>query len=330
MAHPEQEAVEADTNSGDPLDDIAKFIDDEPEDLPDEGGDNPEDTDLTDDDLPDEGEEEQQDAEPEAAIRAPVSLNKEQREAFAQLPPELQKVWADGEAQRNREVQAKTTEAAEAKRNAQAVAQAELAQIQRQYADELEIYASAFKPVKPDYSLLATDPQAFAIETAQYEQLSAQYDQLMQQVARKREEADQFDHALWQHNVQQEQAKIRAEWPDFADPAKAQDVVATIQSAAELLGRSMDSLRNADAQDILNLKLISELKGKADKYDALMSRKMANVRAAKALPKVATPGTVPSRNPSKAQRSDAAWQRARSSKSGEDYADFLEASGVKL
>src|SRR3546814_9927583 len=95
-------------------------------------GDEPEDTDDTDDVD-----------EPATAIEPPVSFNKEQKAAFAQLPPELQQTIADTEAQRNREVQLRTTEAAEAKRNAAAEAQSQLAAIQRQNADELATNAKA-------------------------------------------------------------------------------------------------------------------------------------------------------------------------------------------
>lgn len=338
MAHPEsQEAVAADNQSGDPLDAILKFVpgeepdkQEEEEDAPSDSGDDAD----TDEAEPDEGDAEDDDGEddeadePIEAIKPPVSLNKEQKAAFEQLPPDLQKVWAETEAQRNREVQLKTTEAAEAKRTAITQAQSELAQIQQQYAAELEVFAQAFIPIEPDLGLLATDPQAYAEQVAYSKQQAAQYQYMMQQIGGLREQSQQFTQQQQAHVAQAELAKLAASLPEWNDAAKRAELIPVLTEIGHELGYSDELMAQAGADDIMALKKASEWKSKAEKYDAWQSRKMQNVRAAKALPKVAKPGVTPSGNPSKAARADAAWQRAKVSRSGDDFADFLEAKGI--
>lgn len=330
-AHPEGEAVEA--GSADPLDEILKFAEDEEQDDPadDDGGEDPEDELEDDESEGDDPEEEEEGDEPdEPAITPPVSLNKEQKAAFAQLPPDLQKVWAESEAQRNRDVQIKTTEAAEAKRNAATEAQGELAQIRRQYAQELEVYAQAFVPIRPDPALIAEDPYAYAQQVQYAEQQQAQYDQIMQQVAAARHQAGQFDQQAHQATLQSEHKKLVDAWPEWGDPAKRAELAQSVTAIGSELGYTPEVLAQAGASDILALKKVAELKAAADKWHDFQARKMANVRAAKDLPKVARPGNAQSRNPSKAAKAGAAWQRAKVSKSGDDFADFLEATGVTL
>lgn len=337
MAHPEgQEAVAADTNSGDPLDAILKFVpgegpeeeQEEEEDAPSDSGDDADDdADPDEGDAEEEGEDDSAD-EPEEVIKPPVSLNKEQKAAFEQLPSDLQKVWAETEAQRNREVQLKTTEAAEAKRTAITQAQSELAQIQQQYAAELEVFAQAFQPIEPDYSLLATDPQAYAEQVAYSKQQAAQYQYMMQQIGGLREQSQQFTAQQQAQTAQAEMAKLAASLPEWSDPAKRAELIPVLTEIGHELGYSDELMAQAGADDIMALKRASEWKSKAEKYDAWQARKMQNVRAAKALPKVAKPGTTPSGNPSKASRANAAWERAKVSRSGDDYADYLEAKGI--
>lgn len=325
--------VEQEAAPANPLDDILKLAGEEPEEEESPEGDGdlePEDESEGDEpEEEDEGEADEAD-EPTEAIKPPVSLNKEQRAAFEQLPPELQKVWAETEAQRNEQVRQKTTEAAEATRNATAVAQSQLAAIQQQYATELEVYAQAFQPVKPDYNLLATDPAAYAQQSAIYEEMSAQYDTLMQQVAQVRGQAQQAQYQAAQQNIEAEQALLKAQWPEILDPAKQADIWNSIVETGKDLGFSQDNLSNSSASELLALKTANEWRAKAAKWDAFQSSKMHKVRAAKALPKVATPGTAAPRTASKADKAATAFNRARQSRSGVDYAEFLEASGISL
>lgn len=316
-----------------PLDDILRLAGEEP----DEQAPEPEEEEQPTEDEAEGEEPETEDEEGEAddadepveAIKPPVSLNKEQRAAFEQLPPDLQKVWAESEAQRNEQVRIKTTEAAEATRNATSQAQAELAEIQKQYAAELEVYAEAFRPVKPDLSLLATNPAEYAQQSALYEQMDAQYQELMQRSQAAKGQSQQLDSARQAEMMKSEQARLRTEWPDILDPAKQADLWDGIVKTGQDLGFDPAMFQNANATEVLALKKASEWKAKAERWDAFQASKMTKVRAAKALPRVSTPGTAAAK-PSKSQQADNAFARARQTRSGDDYAAFLEASGIKL
>jgi hypothetical protein len=130
----------------------------------------------------DEPNDEDDEAQPEP-IAAPVSWDKDAKEAFAQLPRELQETVAEREAQRDKAIQTATTEAANAKRNATVEANAMFAETQRQYASHLEQLASRFAPQRPDPALLAQDPQTFYYLQGQYEQEVAQQQDMQQRAA---------------------------------------------------------------------------------------------------------------------------------------------------
>lgn len=338
MAHPQAEAVEPAISLDDQILEAAGIETDEPkeEDEPsddpaEEGEEGDEPTEELEEESKDEPEgEEDEPAEPTEAIKPPVSLNKDQKAAFAQLAeanPELAKVWAESEAQRNREVQIKTTEAAEATRNATTAAQAQVAEIQRHAAAELEVYAQAFIPSKPDVSLLASDPLAYAQEVALSEQMQAQHDAIMQRVSELRNGAGRLDDATRQADIANNQAILREAWPEILDPSQSATLWQGIVEVGSELGFTPELLNQANANEMLALRQAGEWRGKAAKWDAYQARKMANVRAAKELPRAAKPGTSPSRQTSKASRADAAWRRASVTRNNDDLADFYEAAG---
>ena len=336
MAHPNAEAVEQSAEPGSALDDILKFAGEEPDQpLPEEEEEEKPETEEGDEP---EAEEETLDDEDEAdepleVIKPPVSFNKEMQAKFnalAETDPELAKAFADHELQRNEQVRLKTTEAAEATRNATAVAQAQLAAIQQQYATELEVYAKAFMPVKPDLALLANDPAAYAQQAAIYEEMAAQHDALMQQVYQARGQAQEFQVQASQQDIAAEQALLKAQWPEILDPAKQAELWSGLVETGGELGFTAENLGNSSASEMLALKKASEWRAKAAKWDAFQSSKMAKIRAAKDLPKVATPGTGARVNQSKADKAAAAFNRAKVSRSANDYVDFFEASGISL
>lgn len=342
MAHPQAEAVEPTISLDDQILEAAGIETDEPKEEEEpaddpaaegEEGDEPtEDAEEQSDE--DEAESEGDDGqEPAEVIKPPVSLNKDQKAAFAQLAeasPELAKVWAESEAQRNREVQIKTTEAAEATRNATTAAQAQVAEISRHYASQLEVYARAFIPSEPDLSLLATDPVAYAQEVALSRQMQAQHDELMQQVAEIRGGATQLDSAQQQQDIANNQAVLREAWPEILDPSQQPALWQGIVDVGSELGFTPELLNQANATEMLALRKARDWQTKAAKWDAHQARKMQNVRAAKELPKASKPGTSPSRQASKVSRADAAWERTRQSRNPTDFADYLENSGINL
>ncbi len=285
-----------------------------------EEGDEPE----TDEEEADENEEQ------ETAIPAPVSFNAEEKAVFATMTPEQQQAVAAIEARRNADVQKATTAAAEAKRNARSEAEAQLAQIQRQYATELEQYAKAFEVQEPDYSLIATNPQAFAQQMAYYKQAQAEKDNLSQQSQAALRQAQQIEQQQEQQWEAEQQAILAREIPEWSDPVKRNELVNQLISIGRDLGFEDDALSNVDATELLALRKIATDRDKAAKYDKLMAGKMEAVRAAKGkpAPMTAKPGTAQPRGSGQKRALAEATQRLRSSGSDADAMAAFEAMGL--
>lgn len=332
MAHPSNgaEASEAPASSGDAIEDFADFLDaneigvEDEEDTPEEGEES----------EPEEQAEEAQDEadEPTEAIDPPVSWGQDAKELFSQLPADLQKQVAERETQRERFVQQKAAEAAEAKRTASVEAMNAFAETQRQYATELEQYASLLAPQAPDPLLLQQDPVAFYQLQAQYEQAKVQHQSMAQRSAQAREEAAWREQQAEAAQLQADMAILEQAIPEWSDVAKRQELLTDVVRIGADLGYSDDVMRMASAQDIIALRKASEWKAKAAKYDALQKTKMETVRAAKSLPKVVKPGVAPTRGEINTTKSDRAWQNVKSARTKEQkanaFADYLETSGL--
>lgn len=326
-AHPETEAVDGSDDAA--LDAFDNILSEEQDD-----GDPAEEIEP---DSPDEGdepetdeEEADEDEEQETAIPAPVSFNADEKAAFAALPPELQQSVAAIEARRNADVQKATTAAAEAKRNARSEAEAQLAQIQRQYATELEQYAKAFEVPKPDYGLLETNPRLFAQQLARYEQArddKAYLEETSQATIRQAQQIEQQQEQQWEA---EQQAILAREIPEWSDPAKRNELVNQLISIGRDLGFADDALSNVDATELLALRKIATDRDKAAKYDKLMAGKMEAVRAAKGkpAPMTAKPGTAQPRGSGQKRALTEATQRLRQSGSDADAMAAFEAMGL--
>lgn len=281
-----------------------------------------------------EAEEEEADEEGEqeevSAIPAPVSFNAAEKAAFAELPPELQQSVAAIEARRNSDVQKATTAAAEAQRTANAKAEAQLAQIQRQYASELEQYAKALEVQEPDYSLIATNPQAFAQQMAYYKQAQAEQAALSQQSQAALRQAQQIEQAQQQQWEAEQQAILAREIPEWNDPVKRNELVNQLVSIGRDLGFEDDALSNVDATELLALRKIATDREKAEKYDKLMAGKMEAVRAAKGKPAPMTnkPGAAQPRGSGQKRALNEATQRLRKSGSDADALAAFDAMGI--
>jgi hypothetical protein len=90
-------------------------------------------------------------------------------------------------------------------------------------------------------------------------------------------------------------------------------------------------IAEARATDIIAMRKVAELKAKADKYDALQAKKMEKVRAAKGLPRVATPGVPQGAEQTRLARKDAAFERAKTSGGQarvEAFDEYLKAAKI--
>jgi len=362
-AHSQEIAEAADVRSFDNTDDAAAALDalfaededDEEQPDPDTEADEVEDEG---EELDDE-----QDDEPEIpAIEPPVSLTAEEKARFAQLPTEAQQFLNEVETRRNRDVQQVTTKAAEAQRTAEAAAAnaameaqqllnevetrrnrdvqqvttkaaeaqrtAEAAaanaamEAQRATAEKYHQFVSSYAPQPPDPNLAYTNPQAFIAQQAQYQQQFAQHQEIVQRIDAMKAQADQHFMAQ-QHEWSRQQVAELMKVPEFADPAKRQTFIETLTNVGLELGFDREAMADASAAEILALKRVSEMKVKAEKYDALTSRKMQRVRDAKST----KPNTAQPIGAGKVRNRNETMQRVRASGSVDDAAAAILALG---
>lgn len=333
MAHPQSaEASVVPANDGSTVGDFADFLDSidvgDDEDEEDSGAD----PDEVDGEEPETDDTTDDEAEPETpAIDPPVSWSADAKELFAQLPPELQSQIAERETQRERAIQKATTDAAEARRNAAVEANAQFAGVARQYAEQLEHYASLMSPQRPSPALLQQDPVRFYQMQAEYEAAVAQHSDMQRRAEQSRAQALELERQAEAEIVARDNHLLATEIPDWVDPAKRYALLTDLEKVGAELGYPQELMTAANAHDILALRKAAEWRSKAAKYDALQGTKMAKVRAAKALPKVSKPGVAPSNGEISASRAEAAWQGVKGARSKNAQADafaaFLETGG---
>lgn len=329
-AHLDTEAAPA--SSGDAVEDFADFVDtheeekEETDDLPLEGEEALEADEPESDDTQDEGDEQD-----DPAIDPPISWGTDAKELFGQLPADLQKQVVEREAQREKFVQQKSAEAAQARQTASAEAAAQFADQQRQYASELEQYASYFAPQAPNPAMASTDPVAFIQLNAQYQAELAQQQQLQQRSYQARQEADYRSQQAEAAQFQADIAILEQAIPEWSDVAKRTEMLTDVTRIGAELGYTNEIMAQASAADVLALRKAAEWKAKASKYDALQKTRMETVRSAKTLPKVSRPGTAPTRGEVSNARAQQSWQNVKGAKSKDAqaaaFADYLENSG---
>ena len=329
-AHPVSEAS-APANSVDAVEDFADFLDDSGELEASEEEEEDEQSDEGEEALDEEAHDESDEQEELPAIEPPVSWGTDAKELFAQLNPALQQQIVEREAQREKFIQTKAQEASEAKRSARIEAESAFAERQRQYANEVEYFASQLAPQRPDPAILQQNPVLFYQLQAEYEQGVAQQQQLQQRAIQAREEARQREEFAAYEQLQADMAVLAQQVPDWADEGKRAAFLTDVTKVGVELGYPQELLAQATAQDVLALKKALDWKSKAAKYDALQKTKMEKVRSAKTLPKVVKPGVAPTRGEINSNRAQRAWEGVKTARSKEAQADafatFLETSG---
>lgn len=185
------------------------------------------DPEATDDDAapedPASGEE--VDTEPETAIEPPASWTADAKEAFSKLPPDLQKYVSDRESERDRGINAKLSEAAEARKKYESEAQT-TAQERQRYAEGLKsLYQlqAIIDPVLAEgnqtdwLKLSQEDPAGYVQKRAQFEQRV----QVMQAVQGEIQRVTQQQNAEAKANYEKRLGEV---FPDLADATKAKAV----------------------------------------------------------------------------------------------------------
>lgn len=264
----------------------------------------------------DEGDEAD---EPATAIDPPVSLNAAEKAAFAAASKETQQAWAASEIRRNTQVQEATTKASEAQRAAEQRAAIADAEARKVYSVQLREFAKALEPQAPDPRLASHDPGAYIAADAQYRAAKAQHDQFVQQVEAIQLQADTDAEKAFVEARDRELMQI----PEIANPETRQGYLDSAFAVAELLGYDKADLASGmSARDVKALAAVAELKAKADKYDAAMSRKMQRVRSGKGRTNKPTGSHAQARaNPAQS------WDRVKGARSKEQqasaFADFI-------
>lgn len=326
MAHLDTEAAEAPAPESveDKAAAFEEYIFDETDEEQETDSEETEAEEVEDLELDEEGDEETDEQEA-PAIDPPVSLNAEEKEVFAQLPPEAQQAWAASETRRNTDVQKATTTAAEAQRAAEQKAAAAEAEAKAVFAAQLEEIGKAVGPTEPQKEWYP-DQLSYLTACREYDRQLAQHKDFMQQVAELKTEATtEADTAF----IEQRDRELMA-IPEVANPETRKEYLDNAMAMAGELGYDQAELaKNITAAEIQRLSEIRGWKEKADKYDTAMSRRMKKVRAAKG--KSLRPNAAP-QGKSRAAKANKAWENVKSAgknKAAQTDAlvDYFEATG---
>ncbi len=297
----------------------------EPEEDTTEDGDGPTaEVELDETDVEAEGQDEP------APINAPVSWTGENKAKFAELPPELQEYVATRETERERFVQSKAQEAARSRQTAEREALQVIENVQREAAQHLQQYAAQLAVPEPDPNLIVEDPELYAQQLNAHRYYAAQSQQAQQQAQQAWAMAEQAQNEQLQYLQQQTLETLQTQFPEYLSEEQGTKLRQELGAVAIELGFTPEELAQPDARDILAMKKVATYKSKADRYDALMAKKMEGVRAAKSLPKVSRPGTRMSGTQVSQTRANAAWEATKNSKGAarnENFAAYLQSTG---
>ncbi len=280
------------------------------------------------DDAPSEGEasDEEQGEEAEqpetAAIGAPLSWSAEDKAVFASLPPEAQAVIARRESERDKATNSSLKEAAEIKKNAEAVIQAATQERQRlsaRLASEdntlIQQFAEKFSDIKSEGDLdrlAASDPARYALFQRDREKLQGRLSERAQLEARNQADART---QLGQYAT--EQRKLIAEKaPEFVDEKTGAKLRADSASYLKEIGYSQQEIDGV-LDHRLYVVLADALKGRAYKQAAT---KVATKTAS--APRVQTP-VKPARSEAQPNQSRAATNKILRSGTDSERADVL-------
>jgi len=240
-------------------------------DEPDPEGDEPDSEDLDPEDADEGGDE------PETAIEPPVSLNAEEKKAFAAASPEAQQAWAAAETRRNAQVQEATTKASEAQRTADARAANADAVAQQEAAKAILEVLQHYQPVEPQREWFHDDV-TYLTACRQYDNESAQFAQRVQQAVSMEQQASQ---AVDQQFAEQREQELASLVPEFANPATRAEWSEKAIGMGRELGFDDTELSALNARGYKALGDVLGWKAKAERFDKAMSNKMQRVREGK-------------------------------------------------
>jgi hypothetical protein len=288
---------------------------DTPGDTPDDDEPEPEEGNEPESDEDEEGDEDEPD---QPAIDPPASLTAEEKADWAQLPVEAQQKIVAIETRRTTEVQQGLEKARSAQREAESAAAHRVAEAQRLFAEQQAVLAQRYAPVEPNPQHYP-DWQSYSAAESEYKARVAQHQQLMQQLGGLHEEAAKEQERLEAETLQAQWKAVKDDLPEATDKAQWTGLLDKLTPLALDLGYPESLLADATPVDIRAIKRASAWKEKADKWDALQSRKMATVRSGK----TAKPNAAQPLGSGKARASAKAAQRLKETGSLEDAAAAL-------
>ena len=255
--------------------------------------------------LPEETDEAPQGAEPELTeedvsdedeaevppITPPVSWTGENKARFAELPRDVQEYISQRETEREKFVQSKAQEAKLIETRVQAEASDAFKNVAQTFAQQL-VALRAELPARPSHQLQADDPYTYAEQMDAYERAAAHNQWIERQVGTVTQQLQQARAADHQRSQMETLTVLQTDFPEYLDDAKGPEIRQKLGSTAQSLGYSAEQIAAADHADIKAMKLATEWREKAEKYDRLMSKKMEKVREAKGMPRVSRPGTA--------------------------------------
>lgn len=257
-------------------------------------------------------------------ITPPVSWTAEEKAEFAELPRALQETLTRRESEREKFVQTKAQEAKQALTKAEQTAAERVAQIQTASVETMKALLPEI-PQRPSAALMAQNPAQYAYLMEAHENAVAQH-QYVQQVAAQVQQSQQAaERAAAEAEAKENEALLREKFPEYFGE-QGPELERTLRSTALALGYTEEQLNYVNAQDVLAMRAVSELKAKADKYDTLMAKQMERVRDAKKLPKVSRPGVSVGKGAIANERYQAdrqAMQRGDSDAASRVFAKFL-------
>ncbi len=235
-----------------------------------------------------------EEAQPEADVPMPVSWSKDDESLWAALPADAKAKIFAREAQRDQAVNSKFQEAANVRRQAEAIAQ-EAAANRDAYIQQLEAIEASIMPRRPDPAMLNPqspnyDPDSYHLARAQYEQ-TAEYlatvrQQRAQAEAQRAAQQSQAD-AEWRQQVEAEwQPKLLAAVPELASKEKAPAILADLTNYALSHGYDGAALEGATSADVLVL-------WKAQQFDKQREAAQRMKAQPKPQPKPAAPAIRP-------------------------------------
>lgn len=233
-------------------------------------------------------------ADGEPPIAPPATWKAQEKDTFAKLPRDVQQVISRREQERERFVQAKAQEAVQVRTQLQQEALTHVQQLSQQHIAHIQALLPEI-PEEPPYSLQLDDPEQYAQIMDYRRAVIAQHQQVQQMTQTEQQRVQAAQQTLAAIEAQRTHAVLSEKFPEYLDPEDGPKLREELGSIAVELGYPAEQLVNVDATDILAMKKVRGLKVKADKWDALQSRRMSDVRQGKKLTPTARPGAATGR-----------------------------------